>query len=120
MEYYIEKEKKVFSYTIDGVEYTNTNENFMKEIGLSDSDILIINNKHVKFLNQLEFFEKKWRNRIIKLTDYLMIEDATVNDIEIRGTEKFDEIKAYRKALKVYKPKEEDRPIRPSWVKLNH
>lgn len=116
--YYIEKPKQVFSYTLYEETHYDTSNAYFSELGLSKEDIEVIKKAEIKFYNQLEYFEKKWANKILELTDFMMIEDATYNDLTIRESFMFEEIKDYRKKLRDYKDKTriEDRPMRPSWL----
>ncbi len=117
MQYYIEKPKQVFTYkTDDGLEHSNINADYINKLALDDESRAFLFKKITKFYNQLEYFEKKWRNRQLTNTDWLMVEDATFGGQEIRDSIKFEEIKTYRKSLRNYKPKEEDRPIKPDWL----
>lgn len=117
MEYYVEKEKAIFSYTTsDGISHTDMSDDYLDSLELSDESKAKLIKDHVRFSNQLEYFERKWRNKILSLTDWLMVEDATFKDVEVRESEMFNDIKTYRKALRNYKPREEDRPTRPDWL----
>lgn len=118
MEYYIEKKKEVFSYTLNGIEHTEVTPEYVSALGGSDEDIKILEHELTRFNNQLNYFERKWRNKILALTDWLMVEDATYKGVEVRDSNMFDEIKAYRKALREYDPIAQDRPVRPSWVQI--
>lgn len=118
MEYYIEKPKRVYIYTINNVQHNNLTDEYINELEISNEDKEFIKKEIVRYYNQLPFYERKWRDKILTKTDWLMVEDATISGIEIRETEKYEEIKAYRKALREYDFINEDRPTRPSWLKV--
>lgn len=119
MIYYMEEAKKLFKYEVNGVEHSDTSEEYLNTLNITKEEKDSILFERLRYNNHIVYFERLWRDRILSMTDWLMIEDATLDGSEIRGSERFDEIKAYRKALRDYDPINQDRPIRPKWVKLN-
>jgi hypothetical protein len=116
--YYIEPKKRQYVYTIDDVTHTDLSDEYIDNLEITEEDKIKIKHEIKRHFNLLSFYERQWRNKILELTDWLMVEDATFNGVEVRETEKFAEIKAYRKALREYDFINEDRPARPSWLKI--
>lgn len=118
MQYFIEKPKQVFSYTTgDGKQHYNTDIEYINELGLDEESKSSLLRSIARFNTELEFFEKRWRDRRLTESDWCMVEDAEIKGEEIRSSEKYTEIKEYRKALRRYNPITEDRPIKPNWLK---
>ena len=116
--YYIEPKKRQCVYIIDNVTHTDLSFEYIDSLDISQEEKDGVKRQIERHFNLLPFYERQWRNKILELTDWLMVEDATFNGIEVRETEKFAEIKAYRKALREYDFLNEDRPDRPSWLKI--
>lgn len=119
MIYFMEEDKKQFSYTIKNVEHSDVSEEYLNSLSLTDEEKKEVLFQKLRYDNHIVYFERLWRDRILSMTDWLMVEDASINGEEIRQSDKFEEIKTYRKALRDYDPTIEDRPVRPKWVKLN-
>lgn len=120
--YYLEEKKKVFNYKINNIKHYDTTEEYMVSIGLSNEEVLNVKKKEVAFNKHLCYHENRWRNQVLMRTDWIMIEDAVLGGVDIRETEQFEEAKAYRKAVRLYanNPIGIDRPVRPSWIRLNN
>lgn len=116
--YYIEPKKRQYVYTIDEVTHTDLSDEYIDNLEITEENKAKIKKEIIRHYNLLSFHERQWKNKILDLTDKFMVEDFTLGGIEIRETEKFAEIKAYRKALREYDFINEDRPARPSWLKI--
>lgn len=63
------------------------------------------------------YYERKWRNEELILTDKLMFSDSTYDGTKIIGSICETEICLYRNKLREYDLQYQDRPTRPDWFK---
>lgn len=117
MQIQVEQPKKVFSYEVEGAEHTDTSDAYLANLSLTDEQIETIKNKETHFKNRLPHFERKWRNRQLAKTDWVMVTDATHDGKALAGTYELAEARAYRQALRDYDFMNEDRPECPYWLR---
>lgn len=60
-------------------------------------------------------YEREWRNYELDACEYMLVIDATYAGKNLAGSQEYDDIIAYRAALRSYDLREEDRPSRPPW-----
>lgn len=62
-----------------------------------------------------EFVERKWRNKELLDTDWMLTSDATYAGLKLEGSAYLEDIKNYREALREYDLTYANRPARPPW-----
>lgn len=114
--YQIEKPKRRFEYTIDGVVHSDTTPEYVDSLELNSEQKAEVVRLITKFHNQLAYYERKWRNRRLAETDWMMVPDATFGGEPLSGSDKLDEIIEYRRTLREYNLTTDDRPAKPAWL----
>ena len=100
---------------INGQIYENPIRDQLLSLGLSDTESDRVAAKMDRYREQSLYYERKWRNAELLLTDKLLPEDATYHGKNVRGSTMLDEITAYRQTLREYDLKCHPRPERPEW-----
>lgn len=103
--------KRVFKFYLpDG------NIGFVEDIpNLEEADRLVREVDYQSFLAHEISYERDWRNYELTNTDWMLVADSTHSGEPLAGSEKLEDIMAYRLALRTYNLTTDDRPSRPDW-----
>lgn len=108
--------KRVFQFYLQpGVIETNTDSDYLKSRGLTDEQINERQQQmEAHYVSEIHL-ERQWRDRELSLTDRLMFEDSTYKGQVVKYSDYYQELLAYRQALRDYDLKYQPRPERPGW-----
>ncbi len=108
--------KRPFRFRLpNGTVETNTDPAYLKTLVMTDEFIQKRQQQYEAHLRSEMYNERRWRNAELTLTDKLLLPDATYHSQKVQGNIMYDEIMAYRRALRDYDLKYQSRPERPDW-----